>query len=196
LNSSRKQVRDSRRGAGVESLLRDVRYAARLLCRQPLGTAAVVLTLSIGIGTVAAVFTLLNGFVFRTPVSCGPGACFRVIRENGGGHGTASLREYLSWRNRATAARELAAWSTLQLRAPLGTSDPADVPRLLVTYNFFGMLGVDRPAAGRLFDEQDCGSQEREALQVRWRMGCAAVCAILRADLRQRGRSNRPWISK
>lgn len=129
----KEQVRGSRRGAGVESVVRDVRYAARLLRRQPLGTAAVVLTLSIGIGAVAAIVTLLNGFVFRMPVSRDPGGYFRVIRENGGGHGTASLRDYLSWRDRARSARELAGWSTLQRRASLGTSDPADVPGLLIT---------------------------------------------------------------
>ena len=73
------QVRDTRPGAGLEPVVRDLRYAARLMRRQPLTTCAVVLTLSIGIGGVAAVFSLLNRFVFRTPVSRNPNAYFRVF---------------------------------------------------------------------------------------------------------------------
>ena len=152
------RVRDARRGARLESIVRDVRYAARMLRRQPLTTGAVVLTLSIGIGSVAAVFTLLNGFVFRTPVSRDPDSFFRVTRTVGGDHGAASLSEYAALRAEARSAKELAAWSTLQLRAPLGPDDPTDVPGLLVTCNFFGVFGVDRPVIGRLLNEHDCAS--------------------------------------
>ena len=154
----KERIRDNRPGAGVESVVLDVRHAARSLRREPLGTAAVVLTLSIGIGAVATALTLLNGFAFRTPVSRDPAAYFRVVRQGGTSHGSASVQEYLSWRDRARSVRALAAWSTLQLRAPLGTTDPADVPGLLVTCNFFAVLGVDVPHAGRLLDEQDCRS--------------------------------------
>jgi predicted permease len=149
-------VRDTRRGAGLDSVVRDFRYAARMLRRQPLLAAGVILTLSIGIGGVAAVFTLLDGFVFRTPVSRDPNAFFRVTRTDGGGVGTASLTEYTALRTEARSARALAAWSTLQLRAPLGAEDPTDVPGLLVTCNFFDIFGVDTPVMGRLLDERDC----------------------------------------
>jgi predicted permease len=179
------QVRDTRPGAGLETVVRDLRYAARLMRRQPLTTCAVVLTLSIGIGGVAAVFSLLNRFVFRTPISRNPNAYFRVVRENGGGHGTASVAEYLAWRTGARSASDLAAWSTLPLRAPLGM-DPAEVPGLLVTCNVFGVLGVDTPVAGRLLNERDCASKVPVAVisEHLWRSRLGSDPAVIGAVLR------------
>jgi predicted permease len=171
--------------AGLETVARDLRYAARLMRRQPLTTGAVVVTLSLGIGGVAAVFTLLNRHVFRAPPSRNPDAYFRVIRENGGGHGTASVSEYLAWRTGARSASDLVAWAQLQLRAPLG-SDPADVAGLLVTCNFFGVLGVETPVAGRLLNEQDCASKAPVTVisESLWRTRLGSDPAVIGAILR------------
>src|SRR5262245_10343420 len=65
VESVKQQVRDVRRGAFVETLLRDVRYAARLLWRNPLFTLTASLSLAIGIGATTSIFTVANGMLLR-----------------------------------------------------------------------------------------------------------------------------------
>ena len=68
VESVKEQVRDVRSGAFLETFLQDLRYAARLLRRQPLFTATAALSLAIGIGATTTIFTVANGLLFRTPV--------------------------------------------------------------------------------------------------------------------------------
>src|SRR5205807_5207743 len=55
-----------------ETLLQDVRYGLRLRIRSPLLSAAIVLTLTLGIGINTGVFTVLNGIMLRARVDKDP----------------------------------------------------------------------------------------------------------------------------
>jgi predicted permease len=61
------QCREARGTKLIEDLAQDLRYAARQLCKSIGFTCAVVLTLTLAIGVNSAVFSLLDGFLLRTP---------------------------------------------------------------------------------------------------------------------------------
>src|SRR5207245_4149483 len=57
--------RDQRTLPAIESIARDVRYAARLLVRSPAFTLTAVLTLALGIGLNTTLFTTIDAVMFR-----------------------------------------------------------------------------------------------------------------------------------
>ncbi|QHS52825.1 ABC transporter permease [Edaphobacter sp. 12200R-103] len=62
---SRQECRESRPGFWIEVLGQDVRYALRGFRRNPVFTLAVVLTMMLGIGATAAVFSVVDRILFR-----------------------------------------------------------------------------------------------------------------------------------
>ena len=57
--------RDARGTAFVDNTVRDVQYAMRTFRRVPLAAITIVVTVAIGLGVVAVLFTILNRFLFR-----------------------------------------------------------------------------------------------------------------------------------
>ncbi len=59
------RVRDTRAGARVEAFLRDLRFGARTMARVPGFTAAVVLSLALGVGGTTAIFSVVKAVLLR-----------------------------------------------------------------------------------------------------------------------------------
>ena len=139
-----------RRGV-LRDVGQDVRYAARMLWKQPGFTLAAVLTLALGIGANTAVFSLVNATLFqRLPVS-DPDRLVYMWR--GTGNGVFSYPQYATLRDHATALDGLAGWGGIGASLHAGESAEL-VPGIIATGNFFQVLGL-QPALGRLLAPSD-----------------------------------------
>lgn len=61
----KEKVREVRIGTAIETTLRDIGYAWRVLRRSPVFTTVAILTLALGIGANTAIFTLINAVMLR-----------------------------------------------------------------------------------------------------------------------------------
>jgi putative ABC transport system permease protein len=148
---------ERRRPAAVaETFCEDVRYGLRLIRRTPLLSAVVVLTLTVGIGINASVFTVVSGLALRPHVYRDPDSFVRIVPLQRDRHRLreVSYDEYVGWRGMARSVRQLAAWTNFP--ALIGDEDASGSFGMAVSCNFFVVDGIGRPTLGRLFDAQDC----------------------------------------
>jgi putative ABC transport system permease protein len=140
----------------LDTFLEDVRYAFRLMQRNPLLSAVVVLTLTIGIGINASVFTVVNGLALRPHVYKDPSSFLRVIPTNRWQNTPRefSYSEYVALRDQSRSLRQIAAFTYVPFM--IGDDDSTGSIGLGVSCNFFAVDGLDRATLGRLFSPDDC----------------------------------------
>jgi predicted permease len=159
VESVKQQVREARRGALVETLLRDVRYAARVLRRNPLFTLTAAASLAIGIGATTAVFSVANGLLLRPAVGvANPGRLVDIVRRipsRGPGVEQHSFPVVVDLRRQLTTVSDVFAYQLNMSSVGLRLHDRTVAAVVnIVTTNYFHALGV-QAAAGRLFDAGD-----------------------------------------
>jgi macrolide transport system ATP-binding/permease protein len=82
LGHVKEDCRESRGITFLETTARDIRYTVRQLLRTPAFTATVLLTLALGIGANAAIFTLVNAVLLRKLPVADPASLVRLGDNN------------------------------------------------------------------------------------------------------------------
>jgi putative ABC transport system permease protein len=145
-----------REGWTMDSVFLDLRYAVRVLRRAPGFTTVAALTLALGIGANASIFSLVNGLVLRAPAGLDrPERLVQIAR---------SYEDAPRWDNFSWPALVLIRDQTRTLSGVAGYSSEAfvlgqgegteRVIGALVTGDYFDVLGVP-PHTGRLIQPQD-----------------------------------------
>jgi predicted permease len=153
----REEIEQERRSRAIwETFWDDVRFGARLIRRNPLLSAVVVLTLTVGIGINASVFTVVDGTALKPLVNRDPATFLRFwpLNQRDGHDRGVSYSEYIALRDRNRSLRQLAAFQLLPVL--IGDDDSGGTPGLAVSCNFFQVEQLDRPLMGRLLDADDC----------------------------------------
>jgi len=148
--------RDARGTRGIEDRLRDVRYAARMLRRNPSFTATSVLTFALGIGAATAIFSVAYGVLLRPLPYAKPSQLVAVWEHNlrrGNARNVVSIPTFEAWRDRSHSFDGMAALVPAHVTLP-GDDGPERVSGAEVTPGYFEMLGV-KPALGRDFTRAD-----------------------------------------
>jgi len=138
----------------VGSLSHDIRYAFRMLYRQPAFTAVVVITLALGVGATTAVFTVVNGVLLRPLPYQEPDRIVQLFHgRNGRLSMTYSPMNYHDVTTQSGVFSDAAAISPSSASLT-GTGDPEQLEGANVTTSFFAVLGVS-PRIGRPFVDAD-----------------------------------------
>jgi predicted permease len=140
-----------------ETLIQDVRYGLRLLRRTPFFTLTAALSLAIGIGANATIFSVVSAMLLRPlPALVEPSRLVDVGRtQNGTGFDTTSYPNYRDLRERVTTLSDL--YATDPEPQPISLSDGRDAERIygsLVTGNYFRALGATA-FRGRVLNDAD-----------------------------------------
>ena len=135
----------------VEQLLQDLKYSTRLLRRSPGFTVAVVLSLALGIGVNTAIFSVVDGLLFRPlPVPQSDRLVSLQHRAPSSSlYNSMSFPDYAHYRDHNTVFSGLAAHEPVQVSV-LDGDRSLKLDGEIVSGNYFAVLGI-QPALGRWF---------------------------------------------
>jgi predicted permease len=128
----------------------EIRYAFRMILRSPGFTAIAALSLALGIGANAAIFSLADALLFRPLPVESPGTVMAVNLDISGGPGGISYPDYRDLR----AAKSFDGLVAFEFSTFSMARTASETPQLkmgiLASDNFFSVLGVE-PVLGRDF---------------------------------------------
>lgn len=175
----------------MRALWQDLRYAGRVLLKQPGVSAVAVLTLALGIGANSAIFSAVNAVLLR-PLPYHEPEALVVVPEKRPKEGVfdnpVSPADFLDWSRMNGAFRHMAAVTSAPADLT-GAGDPVRLPAGLVTPAFFEVLGT-APALGRGFraEEASPGTHRVAILSdALWRRRFASNPAIVGAKVSLNG---------
>lgn len=171
----------------------DLRFAARLLTRQPGFTAVAVLSLALGLGWNTTIFSLFSGLLLRPLPVAHPEEVVSIYTSDSSGplYSSSSYLDVVDFAAGAPALRGVAAYTML----PVNLGGEMEAERRFaqtVSAGFFDLLGV-RPALGRAFlpeEEAEPGAHAVVVLSdALWRERFAARPDIVGRAILLNGRS-------
>ena len=136
--------------------VRDIQFAIRTLTRSPGFTTIVVLTLGLGIGASTAIFTLVNTVLLRPLEYPRPEQLVRItsaLRGYGATDTGVANAELADYQARTDLFTGVAGILPISANVTSG-NEPARVEMMLVSWNYFAVLGVS-PEYGRVFEATD-----------------------------------------
>jgi len=169
----------------VETFMRDMRHALRLMRRDPAFTFTALATLALGIGLNTAIFSVAYGVLWRPLPYSNPDQLVMIssAQQTEKGPRTFSTWAPVSYeglRPRVAALEDLAAYNSIDV--PLtGRGEPVQLHALEVSPNFFVTLGVE-PVRGRPFLTGAAAPDDDRSAIVSdrlWRMSLKADPAIV-----------------
>jgi predicted permease len=145
----------------LQGAAQDLRFAARLLIRNPTFTVVVVLTLALGIGANAAVFSVLDSVLLKPLSYPRPEELVALRQVAPGATGSASASDglnlspsmYLTYNENNRVFQSLGVWVSTNGTAT-GVAEPEQIRAIGISDGVLQTLGVS-PAAGRWLLAED-----------------------------------------
>ena len=144
--------------ASLERLMQDLRYGLRMLAKSPGFTAVAILTLALGIGANTALFSVVNGVLFKPlPYPHPEQLVWLAESKPNFATGSISFPNFRDWQKDNHTFSGMAVYRSYNFNI-LGLGDAEQVRARFITSDFFSVLGVN-PVVGRTFvpGEDDIG---------------------------------------
>jgi putative ABC transport system permease protein len=178
----------------MHTLRQDLRYGARTLLKKPGFTVAAVLTLALGIGGNAAIFSLVNSILLRPLPFRKPERLYTIwetipkVRDRFPSL-PVSARSFAEWRDQSTFFEQIAVVSPSAMNLT-DAGEPERLGAARVSANFFSLVGVD-PQLGRAFVEGEDKPQAQPVAVISdslWRRRFKADASVIGRSIRIDGR--------
>ena len=195
---SMRRVWHSRWLDAAHDLLQEMRIGVRSLLRVKGLAATVVLTLALGIGANAAIFSVVRGVLLRPLVNREEDRLV-YIRQSAPGLGAAnitfSVPEIDDFKSRVTTIGAFGDFSTIDFTM-LGLGDPRLVHAGVVSGSYFEVMGL-RPVLGRLLNAGDDGPDAAGVAVLTHRFWTTSLDSDpgLSARRSASGREAPPWLA-
>ncbi len=192
VESIKETCREQRAVAWIENLLQDIRYGARVLRKKPGFTCVAVLTLALGIGANASIFSVVNGVLLKPLPYDTPAKVVMVAEDQtGDGRGKTAVAGgvFTDWKEQSKSFEALSvlSWTAMNLS---GTDQPELVSGWQVSKDFLRILRV-APILGRDFapDEDQLGHDNKVVLLTNelWRRRFGGDAGIVGRNIRVNG---------
>jgi macrolide transport system ATP-binding/permease protein len=171
LGRVKEDCRESRGISFIETAAQDIRYALRQLRKTPAFTVTVLLTLALGVGANAAIFTLVNAVLLKNLPVVDPGTLYRLgdnnascvnggVQANDGDYTLFSTETYEQFRRNTPEFEELSAmqagfgFDPIVVRREGTQTEARSAANEFVSGNYFRTFGL-QAAAGRLLADED-----------------------------------------
>jgi len=158
------------------SFLRDLKIAIRSLARVRALWITVAITLALGIGANAAIFSVVRGVLLR-PLANRDEDRLLYIRQSAPGLGaentTFSVPEIKDISGGLKTISEVGTFSALDFTM-VGLGEPREIRAGVVDGNYFEVMGL-RPVLGRLLNAQDDGQNAAGAAVLTYRYWTAGL---------------------
>lgn len=154
----------------MDTLMQDLKFAARQLLKQPGFAFVAILTLALGIGANTAMFSIINATVIAPLPYSEPDQLVRVREVTPEGMNfSASEPNYLDFRDQSKSFAKLAAFKD-RAASLVGTGEPVRLDGLSVTHDFFSVLGTDAAIGRTLLPEEDVPGADSQVVVLDYRL--------------------------
>jgi putative ABC transport system permease protein len=189
VEQTKESYRDQRGLPFVDALLQDLRFALRMLTRNPGLTVLMIFILALGIGANTAIFSVVHAVLLQQlpyPQAERLAIVWSVYGKEG--RAPASGPELTNLRDRSRLFEDFAGiWA--QSGALTGEGEPLQVKLALVTWNFPALLAV-KPQLGRFFSPEEQGRSAPRSIILSdglWRHRFGADPGIIGRTIRLNG---------
>ena len=135
----------------MEILIKDLRFAMRMLFKRPLITAVATLSLGLGIGANTTIFSLVNALFLQTLPVPNQDRLVSIHTTDKKNPGLSPL-SHLNWkdfRDQNDLFEEFASYDWTGVSVTVDNGEPSVVFGQLVSGNYFDTLGIQAALGGR-----------------------------------------------